>query len=406
MFSLRIAFRYLFSKKSSNAINLISYISMAGMGVGAFALIVVLSVLNGFEGVIKDLYNVFYPEIVVKPATGKWMVDADALEGVLQEEKNVASYTKVLEENAYFEYDGKATIATVKGVDERYAQTTEVAEFVRRGDFLLRDSNRDYAVIGANINMALNASTDNAFAQLSIRVPKLSNASVFLPEDAFNTAYVTPSGIFSIQPEFDAKYVIVSLETAQGLVGEEVVSAVEVKLDNGMNAEKFRDAISKKLGDRFFVQTRDEMNEVLYRVAKIERFAVFAILSFILFIISFNIIGSLTMLALEKKKDISILKAMGATPKQITHIFLFEGMLNALIGASVGLLAGLALCWLQMNYGMVKLADGGASFVVDAYPVKVVAGDVALAFCTVAVISLLASVVPAAKAAKQKLDFA
>jgi len=407
MFPLRIALRYLFSKKSTNAINIISYISMTGMGVGAFALIVVLSVFNGFEGLIKDLYNAFYPELIITPAQGKIFDNNDFIEQKMKADKSIVSYTKTLEENAYFEYEGKATIATIKGVDENYTNTTDVAAYVRQGDFYLRDSTKDYAVIGANINQALNASIENNFAMMSIRVPKITNASVFMPDDAFNTAYVVPAGIFSIQQEFDSKYVIVSLPLAQQLIGiENAVSAFEVKLKPGVDADRQKEFFQSALGKDYKVQTREELNEVLYRVVKMERWAVFAILSFILVIISFNIVGSLTMLAIEKTKDISILKAMGASATDISKIFLLEGIFTAMLGAGIGLFLGLLLCYLQINYGFVKLAEGGASFVVDAYPVKVITSDIFLTFFTVAGISILASLVPAIKAAKQKLSFA
>ena len=407
MFPLRIAMRYLFSKKSTNAINIISHISMTGMGVGAFALIVVLSVFNGFEGLIKDLYNSFYPELIITPAQGKIFDNNDFIEQKLKADKSIASYTKTLEENAYFEYEGKATIATIKGVDENYINTTDVADFVRQGDFYLRDSTKDYAVIGANINQALNTSIENNFAMMSIRVPKLTNATVFMPDDAFNTAYVVPAGIFSIQQEFDSKYVIVSLPLAQQLIGiENAVSAFEVKLKAGVDAYNQKEIFQSALGKDYKVKTREELNEVLYRVVKMERWAVFAILSFILVIISFNIVGSLTMLAIEKTKDISILKTMGASQNDISKIFLLEGIFTALLGAGIGLFLGLLLCYLQINYGFVKLAEGGASFVIDAYPVKVITSDIVLTFFTVAGISLLASLVPAIKAAKQKLSFA
>ncbi len=407
MFSLRIALRYLFSKKSTNVINIISYISITGMGVGAFALIVVLSVFNGFEGVIKDLYNVFYPEIVITPAQGKIFDNNDFIEQKMKADKSIASYTKTLEENAYFEYEGKATIATIKGVDENYTKTTDVADYVMQGDFYLSDSAKDYAVIGANINQALNTSIENNFAMLNIRVPKITNATVFMPDDAFNTAYVIPAGIFSIQQEFNSKYVIVSLPLAQQLIGiDDAVSSFEIKLKKGIDAERQKEIFQSALGKDYKVQTREELNEVLYRVVKMERWAVFAILSFILVIISFNIVGSLTMLAIEKTKDISILKAMGASQNDISKIFLLEGIFTALLGASIGLFLGLLLCYLQINFGFVKLAEGGASFVVDAYPVKVISSDIFLTFFTVAGISLLASLVPAVKAAKQRLSFA
>lgn len=406
MIELKFAWRYLFSKKSVNAINVINYISMAGMAIGAFALIVVLSVFNGFEGLIKDLHKAFYPEIIVQPARGKFFEKDSSLFNKISSNPEVFSIAEVLEENAYIEYAERATIATIKGVSKSYTSTNNIVEHIKKGTFLTHEGEQEFAVIGSNINAALNVSIENSLEPLKISVPKNSTATVFLPEDAFSNAYVFVSGIFSVQQEFDSKYVFVSLLTAQNLIGSaNIISAYEIKLKSGVEPEKFKQQIMATLGEDFKIKTRDEVNETLYRVVKIERWAVFAILTFILLIISFNILGSLAMLGIEKQRDISILKAMGATALQIRNIFLLEGVFSGLMGGFIGILLGLFICFLQQQFGFIKLAQGGASFVVDAYPIKVIFKDVLLSFATVAVISCLASFVPAFRASKQAINF-
>jgi len=402
----KIAWRYLFSKKRVNVINIISYISMLGMGVGAFALIVVLSVFNGFEGLIKDLHQAFYPEIIISPAHGKFIEYDSLVVKKIATDAKVAKVATVLEENAYLEYADRATIATIKGVDNNYLQTNSIKNHIRNGIFLTHEGTQEYAVLGANLNTALNVSLQNSLEPLKISVPKNTSATVFLPEDAFNSIYVFVSGIFSVQQEFDSKYIFVSLQTARDLIGDETaVSAYEVKMKRNTNPEKFKVQIQEQLGSDYTVKTRDEVNATLYRVVKIERWAVYAILTFILLIISFNILGSLAMLGIEKQRDISILKAMGATSAQVRNVFLLEGTFAGLLGGCIGVLLGLLVCILQQQYGFIKLAQGGASFVVDAYPVKIVSGDILLSLITVAVISTFAALIPAVKASRQAISF-
>lgn len=406
MIELKIAWRYLFSKKSVNVINIINYISMAGMGIGAMALIVVLSVFNGFEGIIKDLHKAFYPEIIITPASGKFFENDTVLFKKIMAQNEVATVATVAEENAYLEYDDRATIATVKGVSDNYLASNEMKSHIRRGVFITHEDEQEFAIIGANLNGALNVSLENALEPLKISVPANTNATIFLPEDAFSSAYVFASGIFSVQQEFDSRYVFVSLETARNLIGDEqAVSAYEVKLKKGADITVVKNKLQEISGENFSVKTRDEINETLYRVVQMERWAVYAILTFILIIISFNILGSLAMLGIEKQRDISILKAMGAGVAQIRNIFLLQGVFSGLIGAVAGVFLGLSICALQLKYGFVKLAQGGGSFVVDAYPVKIMPGDVFLSLITVAIISSLAAFIPAVLASKQKINF-
>lgn len=406
MYKLRIAFRYLFSKKSTNAINLVTWVSMLGMGVGAFALVIVLSVFNGFEGLVVSLYNSFYPELQVTTASGKFFQDADALRNTISKTSTIETISATLEENAYLQYAGKDYIATVKGVDNNYLKVTSLNDKVKEGSFSLKKGDYDGTVIGANICDALSLNIKGFTEPLIINVPRNGSGTSLSPDDAFYTASVIPTGLFSIQQEFDGKYLFVSLEFMQKLMGEEQqLSAFELKLKKDIDPKAAKKLVQSALGNEYQVKTKYEQKETLYRIMQIERWAVYAILSFIMLIVSFNIIGSLLMIVLEKRKDISILKTMGATEKDIQFIFVMEGILSALIGAGIGILLAIAICLLQMKYGFVKLGTSGSTFVVDAYPVVLKFSDVVLAFFTVVVISGLASFIPSRRAAKGNMEF-
>lgn len=404
MLPFRIALRYIFSKKSTNAINIISAVSMLGMCFGAFALVVVLSVFNGFENLALSLYNSFTPDIEIRAAKGKTFTDNSSVYNKIKAIEDVVQISKTLEENAYIEYGDKAQIGTIKGVDDVFEQISSVKDYVKVGDYYLKDSTINYAVIGGNIAINLNINVDESITPLSLTIPRKGVKTAILPTDAFITGSVAPSGIFSIQQEYDSKYVLVSLDYLHELLGEEsAISAYELKVADYDDVEQVKAKLKTALGSDFVIRNRYEQKESLYRIIKIERWAVYAILTFILIIVSFNIIGSLSMLVIEKKKDISILKAMGATPQLIRSIYLLEGLLTGGIGAVAGILLGLLVCFLQIQFGFIKL--GGGSFVVSAYPVELSLFDFVLTFFTVIFISLLASYLPASRASANAMEF-
>lgn len=407
MLALRIAFRYLFSKKSTNAINIISWVSMVGMAVGAFALIVVLSVFNGFEGLVLSLYNSFYPDLEVTAVSGKTFEQNEQLYNKLIKLDGVAAVSQTLEENAYLEYGEDASLGTIKGVDAKYNDVTTVSKYVREGNFTLRDSNFHYAVIGANLSYPMNISVERAIEPLRITVPRKGAKNAMLPGDAFTTMQAVPGGIFSIQQEFDSKYVFVDLDFAKELLGDDKrISAYEIKLKEGADIEALRTQVTAQAGDEFTVRTRYEQKAEMYRVMKIERWVTTAILAFIILIISFNIIGSLSMLVLDKAKDISILKAMGADEKLVVRIYLFNGILASAIGAGVGLLLGYAICLAQINFHFLKLSGGNdSSFVIDYYPVVLKPIDAVVTISVIVVISLLAAYFPARRAGQSIMSF-
>jgi lipoprotein-releasing system permease protein len=407
MLAPKFALRYIFSKKTTNAINIINGVSMVGMAVGAFALIVVLSVFNGFEGLVFSLYNSFYPDIEVSAAEGKTFNENPQLAASILKLGNVVALSRVLEENAYFEYGGQAQLGTVKGVDKKYTDVTTVDHFVRHGFFQLRDSSLHYAVVGANIASALNVNVERSIEPLRITVPRKGVKTALVPEEEFNTMPVMPGGIFSIQQEFDSKYVFVSLDYAQELLGlDNRISGYEIKMKQGANLEKAKREIASIAGPDFKIKTRYEQKAETYRVMLIERWVTTAILSFIILIISFNIIGSLSMLVLEKFKDISILKAMGASPQLIQRVYLLNGMFSSMIGAGIGLLLGYAICLLQIKFHFLKLSNGDdSSFVIDYYPVVLKWLDPVVTILVIVSVSLFASYFPSKRAGNSEMKF-
>ena len=407
MLAFKIALRYIFSKKSTNAINVISRVSMLGMGVGAFALIVVLSVFNGFEGLVLSLYNSFYPDLEVRIVEGKTFADDPALAGKILKLDGIASLSRTLEENAYLEYADEAQLGVIKGVDDNYNQVTTVKQYVRDGKFLLHDTTRHYAVVGANISYPMNIDVNTGAEPLRITVPRKGVKTAFAPEDAFNTMAAMPAGVFSIQQEFDSKYVFVDLAFARELLGEEnAVSAYEIKLREDVDIERAKKQLSELLGSKFVVHTRYEQKADTYQVMLIERWVTTAILGFIILIISFNIIGSLSMLVLEKTKDISILKAMGCDARQIKKIYLLNGMLSSMIGAFTGLALGYLIVGLQMKFHFLKLSGGGeSSFVINYYPVKLKWIDPIVTLAIIVSVSLVASYFPARRAGQSEMSF-
>ncbi len=406
MLAFRIALRYIFSKKSTNAINVISRVSMLGMGVGAFALIVVLSVFNGFEGLVLSLYSSFYPDLEIRAIAGKTFEDNATLSGKILQLDGIASLSRTLEENAYLEYGEQAQIGTIKGVDEKYNDVTTVKKYVRDGQFLLRDSTRNYAVVGANISYPMNIDVTRGMEPLRVTVPRKGVKTVFAPEDAFNTIPVIPVGVFSIQQEFDSKYVFVSLEFARELLSEENrVSAYELKLKPGENIEDAKKQVKLLVGKDFQVRTRYEQKAETYRVMLIERWVTTAILGFIILIISFNIIGSLSMLVLEKTKDISILKALGGDKQLVKQIYLLNGMLSSLLGAFCGLALGYIIVLLQMKFHFLKLGGSESSFVINYYPVILKWRDPLITLAIITSISVLASYFPAKRASESEMSF-
>lgn len=392
-FSFYIAKRYLFSKKSRNAINVISAISVVGIAIGTMALIVVLSVFNGFDNLVQSLFNTFDPDLKITAARGKTFPGNNEKILQLDSVKGILYHTKVIEENALLRYDERQYIATIKGVGDDFVKMSGIDSMIIDGEFVLTKKGKPLAVVGQGvaINLAIGL---NFISPIVFYVPKNTERISLDPSKAFNRKYLYPSGIFAIQQEFDSEYVIVPISFARDLLGyNEEVSGVEIKVDPEYDTQEVQEDIKKLLGQEFSVKNRFEQQELLYKIMKSEKWAIFFILTFILLVASFNIIGSLTMLIIEKKKDIGILRSMGTSLSGLRRIFLFEGWMISLIGAFSGVVTGIIICLLQQEFGLVKL-QGSGSFVIDAYPVSIEFPDLIWVFLTVLLIGYLAAWYP------------
>ena len=388
-----IARRYLFAKKSTNAINIISAISVLGVFVGSAALIVILTVFNGFEDVVLKMFNTITPQIIIEPAKGKTFNPNTVYFNELKADKAIFSYTEVLSENALVRYNNKQSPALIKGVSADFLKNKSLDSIVIDGNFVL--SNKDgqpNAVVGSALQAYLGVMPSDAFETLEIYSPKKGiKASSINPLDDFTVLNIPPAGVFEVQQDFD-NLVIVPLRFARELLGEETkVSSIEIDVNKGVNEERLKKEIEKKLGEDFVVKNRIQQNQALYNVLGSEKWMVYIILTFIVIIAIFNIIGSLTMLVIEKSKDISILNSLGAGKKLIKRIFLLEGMMITLTGCVFGLLAGLVFCLVQQHYGLVKMGEANLLGISNAYPISLKWKDFLLVFITVAIFSLIAS---------------
>lgn len=366
-----IARRYLFAKKSHNIINIISIISVLGIAAGTLALIVVLSVFNGFEDLVARLFNTFNPDLKITAVEGKtFSTDSFPME-CLQNINGISCYTGVIEENALLRYMDKQYIVTIKGVSSSFDCTSDVGKSMVEGDFRLEAGETNFAVVGQGIAYNLGLSLNDFENPIAIYVPKRSSSKTIDPMDAFNMLEIQPSGFFGIQQDFDIKYVIVPLRFTRELLDyPKELSALELKITPGYNPARVQNEIESSLGQRFIVKNRFQQEELLFKIMKAEKLAVFVILSFILIIATFNVIGSLSMLILDKKKDIAVLQSLGATNRLVRRIFVTEGMLISLSGAFIGLVLGFIICILQQELGLITIQNSG-SFLVESYPVKI-----------------------------------
>ena len=372
------------------------------MAVGTAALVVVLSIFNGFEGLVKTMYSSFYPDIRITARQQKIMLLDDATINKIKLLKNVKGLSMVVEENVHLQNGDYRTNAVIKGVDEAYVQTSGVKDMITAGQFELGSNETPALVLGVGIEGALNLRSDRSVTPVTAYLPKRGVTSTN-PLDAISTVNLQPTGAFSIQQDFDNKYVMTNLAILKEMLGlqSNQYSAAELKL-NDVKAEKETiAALQQLLGPAYLVENRYEQNRSLFGVMQVEKWAIYGILSLILIIASFNMIGALTMLVLEKEQDIQILQAMGASQSFIQRIFLTEGVLLALIGSVIGIVLAFIFTYLQVTFKLIPLQG---SFVIDYYPVDIYFTDLLLIVTTVFVIGLLASWLPSMKAAKQKVS--
>lgn len=395
-----IAKRYLFSKKSTNAINIISGISMLGVLVGSAALILILSVFNGFETMIVSLYSSFTPELKVQPVKGKTFDPKTLHLDSLRKLPNVLSVTEVLEEKVLLRYGKGQFIGTVKGVSDDFLKNPRLDSTLQVGSFTLKNDEQNLAVIGTSVQIGLGINIRDEAAMLQIYSPRHNVTSSANPLDEFVVRNIAPSGVFSVQQEFD-DMVITPISFTRELLDEpKKISYVELNLQDNANANRMQKQLQQKLGKSYLVKNRYQQNTSLYKLLNSEKWAIFLILTFVLIIAIFNIIGSLTMLVIDKRKDIAILSSLGADKKLVHRIFFFEGMLITIVGCLTGMAAGLVFALLQQKFGFVTM---GGETMVQAYPVTLKATDFLLVFITVIGISVIASGI-SARLSVQKLD--
>ncbi len=393
-FSFRIARRYLFSKKSHNAINIISAISASGIAIGTMALIVVLSVFNGFENLISDMFSNFDPDLKITLVKGKtFQVDTEDFEQV-RKLKSIAFFTEIVEENALLRFKDKQMPAKIKGVSPSFRQMSQIDQIIFDGKFELNDGAFERAVPGIGVASILGLGA-HFIDPLYIYAPKrTSNINLIRPEKSFNQMATFVSGIFSVQQlQYDDQYVLVSINLARELFEYQnnTVSAIELKLNKNADSEIVKAEIIKLIGNKYQIKNRYEQQESFFKIMKIEKWITFLILCFILLIASFNVIGSLSMLIIEKKQDIETLRSIGANNLTIRYIFLFEGWLIAIVGSLSGIFLGSILCIAQEKIGFLKLGSG---YVVDSYPVVTNITDVLLVFITVLLMGFVAAWYP------------
>lgn len=403
-FPFYIAKRYLFAKKSHNLINILSAISVTGLIIGTMSLVIVLSVMNGFENIITQMYNSFNPDIRIEAIKGKTIDLSKFPLDQLAKIHGVVNYSEVIEENALIKYKNKQQIVQIKGVDNKFTKVSEITSKIVEGKYLLHCQNADFMILGYGIYDMLEIQLNDYKTPISIYIPKRDNAISLDPTQAFNNEQVFAMGAFSIQQEFDTKFVIVPIRLAQRLLNYKTeITGIELDVMDNMNLEEVQKSIKQLIGDGYSIKNRFQQEEMLYKVIKSEKFAIFLILSFIILIAAFNLIGSISMLILEKKNDIVVLRSLGASNKLIKRIFLAEGLMISLAGAFIGILLGGLVSWLQEKFGFIQL-QGSGNFIIDAYPIQIQFLDFLKVAVIVIVIGFVAAWFPINKIDKRLND--
>lgn len=387
-----IAKRYLVSKKKQNIINIISGISIAGIVVGTMAIIIIVSVLNGFNNLLGNFYSSFDPDLKITAVEGKMFDPKDLNSDKLKTHTDVVHYAEIIEELALLKYGEQIIPATVKGVPENYSQYTNIDSLLIDGEYLFKKDGINYTVIGRGI--AYNLGIGLSFVEdIMIYAPKKGKQISLNPTRNFNNNYIFPSGVFSVLEEIDSKYILVSYDYAAKLFETKgKVSSIELGLSPSANVNKVQKEIKNILGEGFHVKNQQEQHDLIFKTMKSEKWSTFFILFFILVLSSGNMIGNLTMLFIDKKEDILILQSMGATTRQLKRIFLFEGWLISLLGAVIGTILGIIVCWAQIRFEIITFPEG--SFAVTGYPVQIIYSDIILAFTTVLLIGFVVSWYP------------
>lgn len=402
---LDFAWRYFKGKKSANAINIISWVTTGVIAFATCCQILVLSVFNGFEDLVKSLYSSFYPDLKIIPAKGKTFLLTGTQLSHINQQPEILHTSMIAEEKAMLKNEDAQAVVHIKGVDENFSKVSGVPEKITQGKFNTGTTDKPSVIVGAGIQNATGMLFNEAFApeNLTVILPK-KNVISNDPLQSLSEGNVSAGGVFAIQQDFDNNYAITNIgfiKQQMGLGQDEFTSA-EVKLKWDADVKKSQAALQDLLGKNYTVQTKFQQNSNLYNTMKLEKWAIYAVLTLILIIAAFNMVSALTMLVLEKKQDIAILQSMGSTTLQIKKIFITEGLLLSGIGAALGIILATVICMLQVKYKLIKLQGG--SFLVDYFPVKLIATDFILVAGTSLAIALIASWFPAFKAARQPLE--
>ncbi|MDO5572204.1 MAG: ABC transporter permease [Bacteroidales bacterium] len=393
---LALAKRYLISKKSHNAINLISLISVCGVAVITMAMVCTLSVFNGFQNMVASFFSSLDPELRIEAAKGKTFLITDPDIKKIESLAQIDVFTQVLEETVLLKYGDRQLPAIMKSVSNNFNKLTSIDSIIVGGQFILKDSVVSYAILGIGLSNQLGVKA-GFLRPIDVFIPhNKGKVNLLRPEDAFSSGLLFAGGEFVVnQAKYDDNLFIAPIEFGRSLLGEnDIVSAIELKLKPGSNIDKAEKEIQSILGDKFIVLNRMEQQADSFRIMQLEKLFSYIMLVFILLIASFNVIGSLSMLIIDKKQDIVTLKNIGASDTFIRHIFHLEGFLISLSGAVVGLIIGVALCVIQQKFGVIKLGNDVGMFVTDAYPVAVEWKDILWVTLAVSVLGLLAPIYP------------
>jgi lipoprotein-releasing system permease protein len=393
---LFFARRYLFARRSTNAINIITGISVGGIAIGTAALVLVLSVFNGFEDLLGGLFGYFNPEVKITATKGKTF-GVDSLQlAQIRALPGVAAVSETLEEIAFFEYQGSQDFGMLKGVDAYFSAVNGIDSTIREGQYLLEDSDHHCAVLGAGLRNKLSVSVRNTLIPLTIYMPTDQKGVLDQP---FKTRYAYPSGTFAIQQDYDNQYILTNLAFVRELleVDSNVVSALEIRCHPGTSSQAVMEQVRAIVGPDFTLKNRYQQNEAFFKVMQLEKWMGYAITSLILLLMAFNMVGALWMIVLDKQKDISVLRSMGATERTVRRIFLVEGLLLTGLGMLIGFVLAIGLYIAQKNWGLVSIPDG---FLVDSYPIAMRVRDFLPVTLTVLGIGWLASLAPAARAGR------
>ena len=396
------AWRYFKAKKSTNAINIISWVSVSAIILGTASLIVLLSVFNGLEDLVRSLYSSFYTDVKITPASGKFIRVPYARLLQLKQTDGVIGYSLTLEDQALLRYNSLQPVM-LKGVDDNYKSINGLSKNILKGEYHTGTPDHPAAILGSGIEYSLDIESDRAVAPMIVYLFRSGGINPSDPESSVRSEAINSAGSFKIQEDFDNHYVITNLGFMQRMLGldSNQYGAIEIAVRGGNANKGLKSKLQALFGPAFLVRTRDEQNQTLFGTMKMEKWVIYIILTLILIVAAFNIVGALTMLVLEKKKDIQVLKAMGADNQFIRQIFLNEGILLGILGGGLGFGLAILLCWMQVNWKLVPLQG---NFLIDYYPVKLIPGDFILVGSTILIVVLLASWIPARKAALQPFE--